>query len=110
VSLGLNRERGAHWGAGGSSGNWCGVPHNYRVNSIFQEALLGESLRELRDYRGSAWADYTLAGDLAYGIAQWALSPEGWDSDGGGTSNATNGFRFGVAFDVENDCLAAGDL
>ena len=104
---GVSRERGFHWGLSGTSGTWCGEAHTYRVSSTFQEALLAESLMELRDYRGSSWPNYYQAGDLAYGIAQWALT-EGWKSGTAG-SHAYNGFRFGESWDTRNDCQAASD-
>jgi hypothetical protein len=61
----------------------------------------------MRDYRGTAWADYWVAGDLALGITQWGKT-EGWDENG--DSQAVTGFRFGNAFDVRNDCQAAADV
>lgn len=106
-NLGINRERGAHWGASGSSGTWCGVAHRYRVNSIFQESMLAEGLLEMADYKTSSWADYYLARDLAFGISQWGLN-EGWY--GGSSDHSTSGFRFGEAFDVRNDCQESTDV
>ncbi len=98
INQGFSRERGFHWGNGGFANYVCGtsktLPGQFglRASGLFQEALLAESLIEYATYRGSGWADYALARDIAYGLTQMGKS-EGYYSDGVETSWATNGFR-----------------
>lgn len=98
---GIQYDRGFHWGASGGSGTWCGNPHAYRVNSTFQTAVLISGLIEYSRARGAAWSEYVRARDIAYGLSQFANSElavfntSEWDD---------NGYRFGVAFDVANNC------
>src|SRR5262249_32980370 len=61
-----------------------------------------------RNAIGPTWADFWTASDLAYGIAQWGLS-EGFVDDNSGRWDI-NGFRFGIALDVPNNCNATTDL
>jgi hypothetical protein len=102
TTQGVSRTRGVPWGAAGSSGSWCGVSHSYRVNSSFQPAILAQGLLEFREAKGAAWTEYWNSLDLAYGMARWNLS-ENYVDDNSGRWD-TNGFRFGLALDVRNNC------
>jgi hypothetical protein len=106
---GVHRKRGFPWGQQGGSGTWCGISQTYRVNSAFQAAILAESIINFQQTMGSGWSDYWTASDMAYGISDsWALQ-EAYVDNGSGQWDV-NGFRFGVAFDVANDCNTASDL
>jgi len=102
-TMGVSRVRGVPWGAAGTSGTWCGNPHSYRVQSSFQPAIMIQGLLELRNAKGPSWGDdYWTSLDLAYGMARWNLS-ENFVDDGSGRWDQ-NGFRFGIAMDVRNNC------
>jgi len=105
---GVSYKRGIAWGQSGNSGNWCGEPNTYRVNSSFQSAILAEGITDLARYMGPSWSDYWTAKDLAYGIARFATS-ELFVDNSSSTWN-TQGFRFGLALDVPNNCNASTDL
>ena len=104
---GVSRVRGIPWGAAGTSGSWCNVPHAYRVNSSFQPSILIQGILEFRNQQGPAWPDYYNSLDLAYGISRWNLS-EDFVDDGSGRWDI-NGFRFGLALDRANSCTGAGE-
>lgn len=110
---GVNRKRGAHWGASGTSGSWCGASHAYRVNSSFQTSIMIRGLIEYSTLRGTGWAEYWNARDLAYGLSQFAIGYGGTSGelfvDDGSGSYTNNGFRFGIAFDRENNCSGGGE-
>ena len=86
--------------------SWCNTGF-YRIQSYFQPAILVEGLLFLRRAKGTAWADHTLALDLAYGISQWALN-EAFGDDGTsnwmGTNQLNNGFRYGQRLDIPEVC------
>lgn len=105
-TMGVNRQRGGHWGASGTSGTWCMNPHSYRVNSSFQEAIGIGGILPYARMRGTSWPFYYQAQDLAYGMSQFGLS-ELYGDDGSGLW-MNNGFRFGLAFDVPNNCPGEG--
>jgi hypothetical protein len=100
-TLGVNRARGAHWGASGTTGNWCGVSHAYRSPSAFQTSILAAGLMEYRAARGPGWSDYYTSLDFAYGLSTFVLKELNVYTTG---NWQTDGFRFAVALDVPNDC------
>ena len=102
TTQGISRTRGIHWGVAGSSGNWCGVPHAYRISAAFQAGIMIQGLLEFRNIKGPAWADYWNSLDLAYGMSRWALS-EMYADNGNGRWDQ-NGFRYYVALDVPSGC------
>jgi hypothetical protein len=57
---------------------------------------------EFREAMGSAWTYYQESADLMYGISSWNMN-ENYVSDGS-MIHTNQGFRFGLAFDVRNDC------
>jgi YetA-like protein/Galactose oxidase, central domain len=94
---GVSRTRGAAWGC-------CGTP---RWAKPFQLGILNQGLWEYLQVQGTTWPKYQETFDLAYGIANFALS-EGWRSgpfqDGcdGGT-----GLAYQILLDEPNNPLTA---
>lgn len=97
---GVSRTRGVHWGTYGHT-TVCGSSY-YRVNSAFQAGIMIQALLEFRQARGPSWSDFWTALDLAYGIAGWNLTEATVDNGNGRWDQ--NGFRYGLALDVPNNC------
>ncbi len=76
-SQGVSRTRGMHWGC-------CDMETfaslSGREVGPFREALLVQGLWELGQARGAGWSNYTLASDLAYGIAEWGMERSLWSA------------------------------
>jgi hypothetical protein len=108
AQFGTSRQRGVHW-AGGYVSNYCGDSVVYRMNDDFTNSLLAQGILELRDAKGSAWADYYEALDLAYGITRASLTENYHDAGAGEWDD--NGFRGHVLVDVESATggIVAGD-
>ena len=60
-SVGVHRVRGVFGtptAATGSSGQWCNVQHNFRINKTFMNGVLVQGILELRNALGSQWPEY----------------------------------------------------
>jgi hypothetical protein len=111
---GVSRVRGIPATRGARFGASCQLPAgNYRGVQPFQMSMVIEGLMALQRAKGSSWADYNLAGDLAYGVSQFMLL-ETFSDDGGAyyysnsgttsSNNLYNGFRYNYRFDLTIQC------
>lgn len=109
---GIGRERGMHVSTGGAGQGWCSDDAGfYRGNAVFLYARLIEGIDKLRRVKGTGWADYNLAGDLAYGLAQFVVTEmftdrgdAVWFGDNDGTDALNSGFANGIVFDRAQTC------
>lgn len=117
-TMGISRERGI--ALGWRSQAWCpaGIgTAQYRLAQNFMVSIEIEGLLNYRRAKGRSWDDYELAGDLAYGMAQWATSIESYNDDGTAAwckqasasscslvGDQYNGFRYKIHPDFANVC------
>jgi hypothetical protein len=99
---GTSRTRGVPYQWGQTITQEGGCTSTGRAAAPFQTSILLQGLWEFREAQGPGWADYTQAFDLAYGMAQWALT-EAYNDDGTAAWNR-NGFRYYISLDVPNAC------
>lgn len=103
TSQGQSTTRGLPYIAGTDNQCTPGGAQQRSVHTFMLGIWIG-GIWELRQAKGSSWADYWTALDLAYGGALWALS-EGYGTDGL-TAWTNNGFRYNVQIDIANNCGA----
>jgi hypothetical protein len=101
---GISRTRGMVTSGGGSS-TWCVDEDSdgLRISSMWSgNGFASQALLELAKAKGSGWADYHLARDLAVGLYQGALD-EAWVAVGNGRWDEDH-WRQAIALDRVNAC------
>lgn len=107
---GISRVRGLHLSA--RNPGWCpkdNGSNSYRIAQVFQHSILGKGMREHRQAKGPAWADYELSGDLAAllwgGVKAEMFNWDGTNNWQSATANGLyNGTRFIMVSDIQNQC------
>jgi hypothetical protein len=106
---GISRTRGLFWNAGGHS-TWCGTSpgSSWRTVSVWSGmAWAAQGLYEISEAAGStsAWSDYWIARDLAYGVVQ-GMEGEMWRDLGDGQWNTRTGWHGYWAVDRAANCAS----
>lgn len=97
---GTSRYRGVQQPDSMPGSGYCSASGSQRIMSSFQAAILLNGLLDYATYRGTSWADYWEARDLAYGTARFVESD--LYKTVGNSRRDEDGYRYGLCLDLAN--------